>query len=215
VRGKPVEYSDLAKHLGVPFEVMTVALRNNASAEEMVQQASIAETLVRSDPAHWLAPERREAFFKAYRMWHMQIQPRFAAAATPAFLYLYSALPTMVKARDSLIEPPTRASRSAVSTRFGDGFATSWFGLRPRAQSSRSTSSTTCSPRSTSYGNVSNRRKCASAPRRRPGRNRPPESGLPLRFRLSAKFSCRGSSSGRHHPFVFTTVSSRSWQSQQ
>jgi hypothetical protein len=112
VRGKPVEYADLAKHLGVPFEVMTVALRNNASAEEMVQQASIAETLVRSDPAHWLAPERRDAFFKAYRMWHMQVQPRYAAAATPAFLYLYSALPSMVKARDTLIglelwNPPT------------------------------------------------------------------------------------------------------------
>jgi hypothetical protein len=34
----------------------------------------------------------------------MQVQPRFAAAATPAFLYLFSALPSMLKARDSLVE---------------------------------------------------------------------------------------------------------------
>jgi len=103
IKGKSVEYSDLAKHLGVPFEVMSVALRNCESPEELVQQASIAETLVRSDTATWLAPERRDAFYRAYRMWHMQILPRYAAAATPAFLYLYSALPTMVKARESLI----------------------------------------------------------------------------------------------------------------
>ena len=112
IRGKAVEFSDLAKHLGVPFEVMSVSLRNSASVEDMVQQASIAETLVRSDEATWLAPERREAFFKAYRMWHMQVLPRYASAATPAFLYLYSALPSMVKARDGLIalelwNPPT------------------------------------------------------------------------------------------------------------
>ena len=112
IRGKLVEFADLAKHLGVPFEVMAVALRNVKSPEELVQKASIAETLIRSDSAEWLAPERRDAFFKAYRMWHMQVLPRYAAAATPAFLYLYSALPTMVKARDGLIEielwnPPT------------------------------------------------------------------------------------------------------------
>ncbi len=112
IRGKVVEFADLAKHLGVPFEVMNVALRNTRSPEELVQQASIAETLVRSDQAEWLAPERRDAFFKAYRMWHMQVLPRYASAATPAFLYLYSALPTMVKAREQLIEislwnPPT------------------------------------------------------------------------------------------------------------
>jgi len=130
IRGKNVEYSDLAKHLGVPFEVMSVAMRNNASAEEMVQQASIAETLVRSDEATWLAPERRDAFFKAYRMWHMQVLPRYAAAATPAFLYLYSALPTMVKARDVLLElgiwnPPTdkgkrERAEHPMWRRFGD-----------------------------------------------------------------------------------------------
>lgn len=130
IRGKSVEFSDLAKHLGVPFEVMSVAMRNSGSAEEMVQKASIAETLVRSDEAVWLAPERRDAFFKAYRMWHMQVLPRYAAAATPAFLYLYSALPTMVKARDGLIElnlwnPPTDKGRRERAEhplwrRFGD-----------------------------------------------------------------------------------------------
>ncbi|MBV9511643.1 MAG: hypothetical protein JO303_15325, partial [Caulobacteraceae bacterium] len=103
VRGKSVQYTALANHLGVPFGAMALALRNSQSPEELVQQASIGETLAQCDTP-WLPAERREAFFKGFRMWHMQVQPRFAAAATPAFLYLYSALPSMVKCRDELAQ---------------------------------------------------------------------------------------------------------------
>jgi hypothetical protein len=124
VGGQPVEYASLAKRLGVPFEAMAVALRSGQSPEELVQQATVADQLVNADRASaaWLPPERerRDAFFTAYRMWHMQVHPRYAAAATPAFLYLYSALPGMKKVRDSLIalnlwNPPTEQGRQERS----------------------------------------------------------------------------------------------------
>ena len=120
VDGQPIEYAALAKRLGVPFEAMAVALRTGQSPTDMVQQASIAKSLVSAGAvdASWLPPERerREAFFTAYRMWHMQVHPRYAASATPAFLYLYSALPGMKKVRDQLIalglwNPPTEQGR--------------------------------------------------------------------------------------------------------
>jgi len=103
VRGQPVEFGALADHLGVPVDAMAAALRSRPTADELVQHAEIAETLSQVDP-EWLAADRRDAFMMGYRMWHMQVQPRFAAAATPAFLYLFSALPSMLKARDSLVE---------------------------------------------------------------------------------------------------------------
>ncbi len=121
VGGQAVEYAALAKRLGVPFEAMAVALRSGQSPEDMVQQAAIADSHVTTG-APWLPPERdrRDAFFTAYRMWHMQVHPRFAAAATPAFLYLYSALPGMKKTRDSLMalnlwNPPTEQGRQQRS----------------------------------------------------------------------------------------------------
>ena len=103
VRGQPVEYDTLAGHLGVPVDTMAAALRNKSNADDLVQHASVAEALSQGD-SPWLAPERRDAFMMGYRMWHMQVQPKFAAAATPAFLYLFSALPGMIKARDGLIQ---------------------------------------------------------------------------------------------------------------
>lgn len=124
VGGQPVEYASLAKRLGVPFEAMAVALRTGQSPEEMVQQAQVAEQLMGGSAADasWLPPERerREAFFTAYRMWHMQVHQRYAAAATPSFLYLYSALPGMKKTRDALISlglwnPPTEQGRQERS----------------------------------------------------------------------------------------------------
>ncbi len=117
VDGNPVEYGALARRLGVPFEAMAVALRTGQSPEELLEQAAVAEKMTAME-AHWLPPEpeRRDAFFTAFRMWHMQVHPRYAAAATPAFLYLYSALPGMQKNRDDLIElnlwnPPTEQGR--------------------------------------------------------------------------------------------------------
>jgi hypothetical protein len=111
IDGKPVEYTTLAKLLGVPFEGMAATLRSKVSPEEMVQQAAIAKTLCQADTP-FLPPERREAFLAAYRMWHMQIRPNYAAAATPGFLFIYSALPSMLKLMHSLDDidlwdPPT------------------------------------------------------------------------------------------------------------
>ena len=111
VRGTVIGYSELAQVLGVPFEAMAVALRNQVTPDQLVQQASIAETLSQA-PSPWLGPERREAFMTGYRMWHMQIQPTHAAKATPSFLFIYSALPSMLKLKQQLTEiglwdPPT------------------------------------------------------------------------------------------------------------
>ena len=103
LRGEPIEYGDLADQLGVPVDTMAMALKSRPTADELVQHASIAETLSQGDPA-WLAADRKDAFMMGYRMWHMQVHPRFAAAATPAFLYLFSALPGMIKCRDGLVE---------------------------------------------------------------------------------------------------------------
>jgi len=116
VGGRPVDYATLATYLEVPEDSMTVALRDKPCADDLVRQASIADALSQEDCA-WLTPDRRDAFMMAYRMWHMQVQPRFAAAATPAFLYLFSALPALLKLRDSLAElglwdPPTEQGKS-------------------------------------------------------------------------------------------------------
>ncbi len=101
LRGQPVSYDALAGHLGVPVDAMALALRNKPTADELVEHAAVADTLTQVE-SPWLAADRRDAFMMAYRLWHMQVQPRFAASATPAFLYLFSALPGMIKARDGL-----------------------------------------------------------------------------------------------------------------
>jgi hypothetical protein len=111
IDGKPIEYTALANLLGVSFEAMAIALRNKISPEMMVQQASIAKTLCQADTP-FLPAKRREAFLAAYRMWHMQIRPIHAASATPAFLFIYSALPGMLKLKEALVDldlwdPPT------------------------------------------------------------------------------------------------------------
>ena len=117
IQGEPVELGTLSRRLGVPFEAMTIALRSGQTPEELMQKAELAQSMMPTD-APWLPPEpeRQQAFFAAYRMWHMQVHPRYAAAATPAFLYLYSALPGMKKSRDGLLElglwdPPTEQGK--------------------------------------------------------------------------------------------------------
>ncbi|MEI9891593.1 MAG: hypothetical protein WDN45_14885 [Caulobacteraceae bacterium] len=68
----------------------------------------------------WLPdePERKAAFLQVYRYWHAQVRPEFAHKGPPAFLFLVTALPVMVKARDdlkalNLWEPPGEQSRQA------------------------------------------------------------------------------------------------------
>jgi len=57
------------------------------------------------ETAPWLPdePERRTAFLQVFRYWHAQVRPEFAQKAKPSFLFLVTALPVMVKARDTLV----------------------------------------------------------------------------------------------------------------
>lgn len=82
--------------------------------------APITASSLINDDAPWLPPEpeRKVAFLNVYRYWHRQVRPEFAAKALPAFLFLVTALPVMVKARDTLKElnlwePPGESSRVA------------------------------------------------------------------------------------------------------
>jgi hypothetical protein len=75
------------------------------------------------DSASWLPPEeeRKVAFLQVFRYWHAQVRPEYAHKARPAFLFLVTALPVMVKARDTLEalnlwEPPGEHSRQARDT---------------------------------------------------------------------------------------------------
>ncbi len=78
-----------------------------------------ASSLINED-APWLPPEpeRKAAFLNVYRYWHRQVRPEYAAKALPALLFLVTALPVMVTARDTLKalnlwEPPGEQSRIA------------------------------------------------------------------------------------------------------
>ena len=115
VNGTLIEFTDLARTLGVPFEAMAVALRNHVTPDQLVKQASIAETLA-SAPSPWMSDERRDAFMTGYRMWHMQIQPAYAAEASPGFLFVFGSLPNLMKLKQSLVEinlwdPPTEKGK--------------------------------------------------------------------------------------------------------
>jgi len=115
VQGTMIEFTDLARTLGVPFEAMAVALRNHVTPEQLVQQASIAETLVQA-PSPWMSDERRDQFMTGYRMWHMQIQTQYAAEASPAFLFIFGSLPNLLKIKQQLNEiglwdPPTQKGK--------------------------------------------------------------------------------------------------------
>jgi len=63
-----------------------------------------AAALIDAD-APWLPdePERKTAFLQVFRYWHAQVRPEFAHKAKPSFLFLVTALPVMVKARDTLV----------------------------------------------------------------------------------------------------------------
>jgi len=52
----------------------------------------------------WLPadPDRRDAFLRIYQAWHGQVLPQYTGAATPAFLFVFSALPVLKKCRDDL-----------------------------------------------------------------------------------------------------------------
>jgi hypothetical protein len=70
-----------------------------AQAPAPVTAASLIDT-----SASWLPDEeeRKTAFLQVFRYWHAQVRPEFAHKARPSFLFLVTALPVMVKARDTL-----------------------------------------------------------------------------------------------------------------
>jgi hypothetical protein len=90
------------------------------SPQGAAQPAPFNVSSLIDEDAPWLPPEpeRKTAFLQVFRYWHSQVRPENAAKATPAFLFLVSALPVMVKARDdlkalNLWEPPGEHSRQA------------------------------------------------------------------------------------------------------
>lgn len=74
------------------------AIASQAGAEVVRASALIDED------AGWLPadPGRRDAFLQVFRFWHAQVRAQYAAQATPAFLYLVTALPVLIQARDQL-----------------------------------------------------------------------------------------------------------------
>lgn len=103
VGGQPVTYSNFVKSLGATFREAGPVLNAGVTPDRMVDQKSIAERNINPN-ASWLPPqpERREALLAAYRLWHLQVLPKFAEVATPDFLFLYIVLGQLVQARRDL-----------------------------------------------------------------------------------------------------------------
>ncbi len=103
--GKHVAYTEVAKRLAIPVTALSKTMVNGASADELVKRSGVVNELI-NEQATWLPPDpvRKAGFFEAYRIWHLQVQPQFARAATPTFLFLYIALPVMKQCRDELMD---------------------------------------------------------------------------------------------------------------
>ena len=103
VNGKSVSYSDFVRSTGGTFKELAPVLNAQVTPDQILDQKAVAEKNIRQD-ASWLPPqaERRDAFLAAYRLWHMQVLPKFAEAATPEFLFLFIAVGQLMKARDEL-----------------------------------------------------------------------------------------------------------------
>ena len=103
VNGQPMTYSAFVASTGATFKELAPVLNAKVAPDQILDQKSKAEKHINPDAA-WLPqqPDRREALFAAYRLWHMQVVPKFADAATPDFLFLYIVLGQITKARDEL-----------------------------------------------------------------------------------------------------------------
>ena len=103
VNGRSVSYSDFVRSTGGTFKELAPVLNAQVTPDQILDQKAMAERNIRQD-ASWLPPqpERREAFLAAYLLWHMQVLPKFADAATPEFLFLFIAVGQLMKARDEL-----------------------------------------------------------------------------------------------------------------
>lgn len=103
--GKQVAYTDVAKRLAIPVNALSKTMPAGTTADELVKRSAASNELI-NEAASWLPPDpaRKQGFFEAYRIWHLQVQPQFQRAATPTFLFLYIALPVMKQCRDELID---------------------------------------------------------------------------------------------------------------
>ena len=102
--GRQVAYTDVAKRLAIPINALNKTMAEGRTADELLKRSGSAQELINPD-LQWLPPDpaRKANFFEAFRIWHMQVQPQFARAATPTFLFLYIALPVMKECRDELM----------------------------------------------------------------------------------------------------------------
>ena len=103
VNGQPVTYSSFVNSACGTFKELAPVLNAGIAPDQILSQKEKAEKHINPE-APWLPlqPERREAIFAAYRLWHLQILPKFADAATPDFLFLYIALGQLMKAKGEL-----------------------------------------------------------------------------------------------------------------
>lgn len=103
VGGKPVTYSNFVRSIGATFKEVAPVLNAKVSPDQMLEQKSVTERNINLN-AGWLPQnaEKRDALLGAYRLWHLQILPKFAEVATPDFLFLYIVLGQLVSARKSL-----------------------------------------------------------------------------------------------------------------
>ncbi len=103
VNGQPVSYSSFVNSAGGTFKELSSVLKAGVSPDQILSQKEKAERHINPDAA-WLPAQqdRREAILAAYRLWHLQVLPKFADAATPDFLFLYIALGQLTKAKVEL-----------------------------------------------------------------------------------------------------------------
>ena len=101
--GETVSYTALSDTLATPLQPILRALNDGSTPDKVAGEVKLADSMMNAK-AIWLPPDpkRREIFFMAFRAWRLAIRPELQSHATPAFLFLYTALPVMRDARDEL-----------------------------------------------------------------------------------------------------------------
>ena len=104
LRGETISYSGISDTLATPLQPILRALNDGSTPDRVDAEVRAADQMV-NHKAIWLPAEgkRRESFFMAFRAWRLAIKPELKAHATPAFLFLYTALPVMRDSRDDLV----------------------------------------------------------------------------------------------------------------
>lgn len=102
--GESVSFTGLADKLATPLIPILQALNDGSTPDKVASDVKAADAMMNAK-AIWLPPDgkRRETFFMAFRAWRLAIRPELHAHATPAFLFLYTALPVMRDSREELM----------------------------------------------------------------------------------------------------------------